>query len=35
MIMSVGNCSGKMSVWGYEGDTDIEQERTKSVNGVE
>jgi hypothetical protein len=35
MIMSVVNCSVKMSVWGYGRDTDIEQEGTESVGGIE
>ena len=35
MIMSVVNCSVKMSVWGYGKDTDIGQEGAGSVSGVE
>jgi hypothetical protein len=34
MIMSVVNCSVKMSVWGYGKDTDIEQEGTEAVKGI-
>jgi hypothetical protein len=35
MIMSVVNCSVKMSVWEYERETDIERERAEAVNGIE
>ncbi len=35
MIMSVVNCSVKMSVWGDGRDTDIEQERAEAVKGIE
>jgi hypothetical protein len=35
MILSGVNCSVKMSVWGYERNTDIEQKGTESVGGVE
>ena len=35
MIMSVVNCSVKMSVWENGRNTDIEQEGTESVGGVE
>ena len=35
MIMSVVNWSEKMSVWGYERETDIELERAEAVVGHE
>lgn len=35
MIMSVVNCSVKMSVWGYGKDTDIERGRAEAVGGLE